>query len=117
MSSKKSKKIVILSGGISEERDISRLTANEVHKILQKKNLTHRDLLFFSFKGRSKNKGKVFSWFLIKVYKKVFYDKLTEVTKIWAEILKDLDFAERNKFKLTEVKEFGLLKEMVLKLQ
>ena len=87
------------------------------HKILQNKNLTHRDLLFFSFKGRSKNKGKVFSWFLIKVYKKVFYDKLTEVTKIWAEILKDLDFAERNKFKLTEVKEFGLLKEMVLKLQ
>ena len=87
------------------------------HKILQNKNLTHRDLLFFSFKGRSKNKGKVFSWFLIKVYKKVFYDKLTEATKIWAEILKDLDFAERNKFKLTEVKEFGLLKEMVLKLQ
>ena len=37
MSSKKFKKIVILSGGISEEKDISRLTANEVHKILHKK--------------------------------------------------------------------------------
>ena len=37
MSSKKFKKIVILSGGISEEKDISKLTANEVHKILCKK--------------------------------------------------------------------------------
>ena len=36
MSSKKFKKIVILSGGISEEKDISKLTANEVQKILCK---------------------------------------------------------------------------------
>ena len=47
MSSKKFKKIVILSGGVSEEKDISKLTANEVHKILRTKynvkllNVTH----------------------------------------------------------------------------
>tara|TARA_Y100000022_G_scaffold193335_1_gene196467 strand:- start:547 stop:1461 length:915 start_codon:yes stop_codon:yes gene_type:complete len=47
VSLKKFKKIVILSGGISEEKDISKLTANEVHKILCKKykvellNVTH----------------------------------------------------------------------------
>ena len=87
------------------------------HKILQNKNLTHRDLLFFSFKGRSKNKGKVFTWFLIKVYKRIFYDKLTEVTKIWAELFKDLNFVERNNLNLTKMKEFGLLKEMIIKLQ
>ena len=47
MSSKKFKKIVILSGGVSEEKDISKLTANEVYKILRTKynvellNVTH----------------------------------------------------------------------------
>lgn len=36
------------------------------HKVLQKGNVTLRDLLFFSYKGRSKNKNKVFTWFLIQ---------------------------------------------------
>ena len=37
MNLKKSEKILVLRGGISEEREISILTANQVYKTLQKK--------------------------------------------------------------------------------
>ena len=37
VSLKKSEKILVLRGGISEEKEISVLTANQVYKTLQKK--------------------------------------------------------------------------------
>ena len=37
VNSKKSEKILVLRGGISEEKEISFLTANQVYKTLQKK--------------------------------------------------------------------------------
>ena len=37
MNLKKSEKILVLRGGISEEKEISILTANQVYKNLQKK--------------------------------------------------------------------------------
>ena len=83
------------------------------HKILQKRNITQRELVFFSYKGRSKNKNKVFTWFLIKVYGRMFYEKMTNFTKITSEIMKDINFAERNKFKLCNLKEFEVLKEVI----
>ena len=46
-----------------------------------------------------------------------FINIIFEVTKIWAELFKDLNFAERNNLNLTKMKEFGLLKEMIIKLQ
>lgn len=86
------------------------------HKILQKSNFTQRDLLFFSYKGRSKNKNKVFTWFLIKVYKRMFYDQMCNMTAIMTEVLKDINFAERNRFELASLKEFVLLKGTILKI-
>ena len=86
------------------------------HKVLQKGNVNLRDLLFFSYKGRSKNKNKVFTWFLIKVYKRMFYGQMCNMTEIMTEVLKDLNFAEINKFELAGLKEFGVLKENILKL-
>ena len=73
-----------------------------------------KDLLHFSYKGRGKNKEKVFSWVLVKCYKKIFYDKMLDGKKIMQDILKDIKFAENNQFNITKLKEFQSVKEVML---
>ena len=46
----------------------------------------------------------------------MFYGQMCNMTEIMTEVLKDLNFAEGNKFESAGLKEFGLLKENILKL-
>ena len=95
-------------------REVALMFKSIAHKILQKKNISLKDLLHFSYRGRGKNKEKVFSWVLVKCYKKIFYDKMLDGKKIMQDILKDIKFAENNQFNITKLKEFQSVKEVML---
>ena len=95
-------------------REVALMFKSIAHKILQKKNISLKDLLHFSYRGRGKNKEKVFSWVLVKCYKKIFYDKMLDGKKIMQDILKDIKFAESNQFNITKLKEFQSVKEVML---
>ena len=97
-------------------RDVAQMFKSIAHKILQKKNISFKDLLHFSYRGRGKNKEKVFSWVLVKGYKKIFYDKILDGKNIMKDILIDIKFAERNHFTITQLKEFQSVKEVILNL-
>ena len=75
-----------------------------------------KDLLYFSFRGRGKNKERMFSWVLIKCYKRIFYDKITDGYKIIRDILLDMEFAEQNQLNISKIKEFAVIKEVKLNL-
>ena len=97
-------------------KEVSLMFKTIGHKILQKANIQAKDLLYFSFRGRGKNKERMFSWVLIKCYKRVFYDKLTDGYKIIREILLDMEFAEQNQLNISKIKEFVVIKEVMLNL-
>ena len=46
----------------------------------------------------------------------MFYDQMCNMTAIMTEVLKDINFAERNRFELASLKEFVLLKGTILKI-
>ena len=97
-------------------KEVSLMFKSIAHKILQKNNIQVKDLLYFSFRGRGKNREKMFSWVLIKCYKRIFYDKITDGKKIIREILLDMDFAEKSQLSISKIKEFLMIKEVMLNL-
>ena len=97
-------------------KEASLMFKSIAHKILQKNNIQVKDLLYFSFRGRGKNREKMFSWVLIKCYKRIFYDKITDGKKIIREILLDMDFAEKSQLSISKIKEFLMIKEVMLNL-
>ena len=76
-------------------------------------NIYLKDLLHFSYRGRGKNKEQVFSWVLVKCYKKIFYDKMLDGKNIMEDILKDIKYAENNQFNISKLKEFQSAKEVL----
>ena len=51
-----------------------------------------------------------------QMYKRIFYDKITDGKKIIREILLDMDFAEKSQLSISKIKEFLMIKEVMLNL-